>query len=88
MRKSQTGSPKRIGSSGKTIDLGKSENYPRGKEMNEQELEWVEYLIGKIDREVLCSANKLRLEQQEAVREAQKIVGDFSWWSDTDVIIL
>lgn len=56
--------------------------------MNKQELEWAKYLIGKIARDDLCAANKLRLEQHDAVREAQKIVGDFGWWSDINVIVI
>jgi hypothetical protein len=44
--------------------------------MNEQELEWIGYLIGKEKEADLCAANKQRIEQERAVREAQRIVGE------------
>jgi hypothetical protein len=58
------------------------------KKIDKQELEWIEYLIGKITADQLGEANKLRLEQQQAVKEAQKIVGDDGWWIKPDFLIL
>lgn len=40
------------------------------------EVEWWSFLIGKISEDELSPENKLRLEQEQAVREARLIVGE------------
>ena len=46
------------------------------KELSENEVEWIAFLIGKIKEAQLSPENKLRLEQERAVKEAQVIAGE------------
>ena len=46
------------------------------KALSESEVEWIAFLIGKIKEIELSPENKLRLEKERAVKEAQIIVGE------------
>lgn len=44
--------------------------------LSADDVEWAAFLIGKIKADELGPTNQLRLAQREAIKEAQKIVGD------------